>query len=208
MTRDSQILRWPFSSRRSRTHRFISLLVATLLLAGCSIPSSPRGSSDVGQAVDAQLKRHTQEGKTTLDFDELVPGRWKELLIVCYGTNREATEKSLGFSWLGPRDQDPFNRNFLAMLVFSSGTKVEKFFSVGQDDSLVDHWYFSPCSSPVENSYHDRSEPIKLERDSAVLDFIYYRYPKDESLSFWYVPTEKLDELEAGSAVVWSTPKP
>jgi hypothetical protein len=40
-------------------------------------------------------------------------------------------------------------------LIFATDAKVLKYFSVGQDDALVNHWHFTPCSSPVDPDYRD-----------------------------------------------------
>jgi hypothetical protein len=172
-----------------------ALLVAITLglsFTGCGKLSAPIPGTDISNSVDSVLQPQVDRKVAKVNFDTLISGSWNELIIVCKGSTQASLDDSLGFEWsAGPSLADP---SFLAMLVFSTGTKVEKYFSAGQDDALVDHWYFTPCSVPADSGYRPGIGPVKLERTTSSVTF-HFEEAQDPRFSFWYVASDDLHAL-------------
>ena len=183
----------PESSRqRNRIVSFTKLVFVTLavvgMLAGCATTSEFSDSS-IGTQIDSALKPHERAGETSINLGTVVSGDWEKVLVVCRGTTRDQIESALGFKWDGP---DVRAGGFLAMLVFYGRHHVVKYFSAGQDDAIVDHWYFTPCSLtkvPIDTG------PISLARTDSVIKFTLNKSLGSKHLYFWFVTTTELAAL-------------
>jgi hypothetical protein len=157
------------------------VLAATLATGFSFFPQRIPGAA-IGNSVNAELGQHEKAGIATVDFDTLVPGKWSKLVIACFDSTNTALNDALGFPW--PEGPDMSDKNFFAMLVFSTGSRVEKYYNIGQND-LHEDWYFTPCTSPVGGGAA-QSQPIVIDRRASKIEFVF-----DNSIDghhFWYVP--------------------
>lgn len=176
-------------ARATRLAAVLSAVAAVVTLASC-VPSGAHSSdATVGSAIDEVLKAQTAAGIATVDLGHTVPGRWTKAMIACRGVTKEQLADVLGYAWDGP---DVMSGSFLAMIVFFDSGKVDRFFSAGQDDGVVDHWYFTPCTRAKDPGL---LAPIVLNRNSSRLTFTIDKSLADPHLYFWYVTPAELTRL-------------
>jgi hypothetical protein len=168
-----------------------AIVLSAALATGFSFFPQRIPGADIGNSLNAELGQHEKAGVATVDFDTLVPGKWSKLVIVCFDSTNAALDKALEFPW--PQGPDTSDRNFFAMLVFSTGSSVEKYYNIGQND-LHEDWYFTPCTSPVGGGTA-QSQPIVIDRRASKIEFVF-----DNSIDghhFWYVPSDETRRLTA-----------
>ena len=180
------IVNW---SRVRKTAALSVVVLVTLAATGCANVNTEAPGSEIDDLVVGELSSQETRGNATIDFGTQLPGEWQQLIIVCKGATEASVESALGFSW--PEGPNTRNSGFLAMLVFSDGSRVEKYLSVGQNDFYQD-LYFTPCSTPEDSGDADFPTPIVLPRRSSELTFHF-----SSKLEYWYV---KLTDLEALAA--------
>ena len=167
-----------------------AIVLSAVLATGFSFFPRQLPGAEIGKSVNAELVQRETVGVATVDFGTLVPGKWNRLVIVCFDSTNAALDNALGFPW--PQGPDTSDRNFFAMLVFSTGSRVEKYYNIGQND-LHEDWYFTPCTSPVGGGAA-QPQPIVMDRRASKIKFVF-----DHSIDghhFWYVPS---DEARRGS---------
>jgi len=117
----------------------LGVLVA-VVLAGCASPAP-----DAKAAIFSSLRPFEDDGVATVDLDDVVPGQWTEVLLVCRGVRNATLDAALGFHWADSPDLE--SAGFGAMFVFSTGSTVESYANLGQDKFVANDSYVSPCPS-------------------------------------------------------------
>jgi hypothetical protein len=170
---------------------------AVLSLSACSflLPS-------IGNTLNSELRPHELEGIAVVDFDELFPGEWTELVFVCRGAAQDEMEAALGFEW---RDTPGLeNAGFGALAILSNVEKVVDHYSFGQNDFEED-LYVGPCTpnaftsddSPSTIAAKAGPEGLKIvsiEREIAQVEFTYSPSPND----WWYISEAEFTRLRDG----------
>jgi hypothetical protein len=169
-------------------------VVTVTLTQGCSLlPFSPDPvipGAAIGKSIDAQLKVHEAQGIADVDLASAIAGDWTQVVVVCTGSTNIQLDRALGFHWSGAPNVS--SSSFLAMLVFSTGSQVESYYSVGQNDFEED-LYWTPCSSPLENGGSEPSPFALAKTDSSI------RFVRNAALPYWYVSVAELKALSARS---------
>lgn len=167
------------------SRRLLSIaVVVCVFLTACTSPSER-----IDEEVSAAL--HSQEGHSSavVDFSEIVQGDWTELVIVCRGASTADVNAALGFDWAG--SPDPSSRSFLAMMIFTTGSSVESYFSAGHR-AFNEQPYFTPCDTmrPGEGG---PDIPVVISRENSELAFSFIGNDPGHPSDYWYIPTIELE---------------
>lgn len=179
--------------------RCVSLLailgIVGTLLSGCSFVSGDVHGQAIHDEIKDQLETQEPGPVGTVDVGATGGKDWERAIIVCRGASQRALEEALGFSWTDGPKLD--NVNFLSMIVYVHRDQVVDWFSAGQDDAVVDHWYFTLCSSPEDPGYDASLDtPVaSLSRDTALK----FTFSSSTGFSYWYVSAEELSKLAGAS---------
>lgn len=166
-----------------------AIVLSAALATGFSSFRQPIAGDAIGNSVNAELEQHEKVGVATVDFGQLVPGKWNKLVIACFDATNRALDTALGFHW--PQAPNMSGNNFFAMLVFSTGSRVEKYYNIGQND-LQEDWYFTPCTSPIGGGAA-QSQPIAISRRATNIEFVFDHSVEDHH--FWYVSSKEARRL-------------
>lgn len=166
----------------------VTLLIAVASLAVISLSGCQGHGKWDGQEIGDELRRHEATGTAIIDFDALVPGEWRELVIACQEADNESVNDALGFVWKDAPDMK--NTNYSVLAIFSTGSEVESYIAPGSDDFFED-LYFLPCPSIVQEDVWPGA-PLSIDRSESSVEF---RLDAREVAPYWYVPTAELQRL-------------
>jgi hypothetical protein len=116
-------------------------------------------------------------GTTIIDFDHVVEGNWKRLVVLCSGVSTEEAETALGFQWETLRETQ--KSDFFGMLIFVDGSSVEQYANMDGEEM-----YFVPCEGPGPHDEVD-SEPLLLDRKMSQIEFEFSR-----ANGYWFRPID------------------
>lgn len=112
-------------SMRSFFGAVVSCAVSVILLAGCA--AGPTVDDD----LYAYLSPREHHNATEINFDQVIPGSWTRMVIVCAGATKGDLDKALGFEW---KDAPSLraSSNFISMVVFARKTMSSRMTTSGQ----------------------------------------------------------------------------
>lgn len=164
--------------------RAIVTVCSVAILSACAflIDSNER------TIIDA-LVSHEASGAAALDLNELVPGDWTQLTIVCPGSTQAQLRDAIGVDWSGLSEVDSVR--FGGLMIFSTSEEVEHVISFGEKPFLRDMYFITCGGLGWEPS--DFTPPIVVPRSESTLHFLL----DDETFEydFWYMPVHEVDRL-------------
>lgn len=173
-----------------RAAMLIGLVLVVSCLSGCALFASPP-NEDVGLEVTELLRSREGEGVAVADLSRVVDSDWTTAVIVCDGATPREVREAIGFDWMPASAVD--DTSFLSMIVFADDEHVHRFFSAGQDDAWVNHYYFTLCPTWAEDG--DHPNVVVVARAESEIEFTFERSESDPDLSYWYVSSAELNRL-------------
>ena len=178
------------------TALLIGSTAAMGLLTSCVLGGPP--DEEIGNVISAALHEHEDEGSAVIDLDQVVPGNWTRVVVACYGADRDSFIQELKVPPDGLPDTE--SPGFLSIIVFVDDNEVIHKFNVGQDDMYVNHWYFTPCASPIDPSYLEADGAIySMDRSDSSI-FFQFSGGVSSADKYWYVPAQNVLEYSGSSS--------